>query len=525
MSKLECLYPVENLYRQYKSLSGNWYFSFDTEDGRNRENGISRQMMMPVPANLQAVFEGTKEATYCGTVWYERSVLIPKSWLGEDVFLRFDGLSQRAVVYVNGAEAGRHEGAFMPCILMVTRHLRYGEENTIVVKLNNELSPYRLPIGNVKILSKGQKINKANFDFPVPWGLHEPVHIYTTPQNRIVGVSVQTTELTKEKAILSYAAQVQGNCLVTATMRDREGRVIATGVGGTGTLTVDNPKLWSIGEGYLYTIDFEVNRLGKQHDLYTLPVGIRTLSLVEGKLYLNGESLSLQGTTLAKDIVLAGAGQLKRALRAILQDGYSCVLSGGCPLPEKVVSMADEMGLLVVEELPAAGMTFAEDKVGEAYFSRAEVKSRLLEGHMACVQEVLLRDENHPSILGWSLFYEPATVAKEDEEYFRAIFEYARSLDKQQRLLGLSLAQGAEVVSEYPLKYVDWLVLTTWRKAATASREEIVDDAYQGLVNWQVKYPSMPLMLVLPRNIGQESFMEEDTRLTIMPQLIGRLDF
>ena len=81
--------------------------------------------------------------------------------------------------------------------------------------------------------------------------------MYTVPTTRLVDVFIQTTELTPERAVIHYVAQVQGNCLVTVTLRDRDGRVVATGVGGNAKLTVENPHVWSISSGYLYTMELE----------------------------------------------------------------------------------------------------------------------------------------------------------------------------------------------------------------------------------------------------------------------------
>ena len=42
-------------------------------------------------------------------------------------FLRFEAVNYRAWVYVNGKEAGRHEGGFTPFVVEVTDLLREGE--------------------------------------------------------------------------------------------------------------------------------------------------------------------------------------------------------------------------------------------------------------------------------------------------------------------------------------------------------------------------------------------------------------
>ncbi|CAG2060467.1 unnamed protein product, partial [Timema podura] len=43
----------------------------------------------------------------------------------------------------------------------------------------------------------------------------------------------------------------------------------------------------------------------------------------------------------------------------------------------------------------------------------------LLEVHKAMLQEMILRDKNHPSVIMWSLANEPRTDKPEAEDYFR----------------------------------------------------------------------------------------------------------
>lgn len=76
MKKMECLLPVENQFRHKISLDGSWHIYFDKTDTASYESGIGvHNRVVPVPAALQDIVVDEEEADYCGTIWYERSVL------------------------------------------------------------------------------------------------------------------------------------------------------------------------------------------------------------------------------------------------------------------------------------------------------------------------------------------------------------------------------------------------------------------------------------------------------------------
>lgn len=500
MSTMELLQPVDNAFRDCLDLSGQWFFAFDQSKDKSYESGVARDISVPVPAALQDVFVLPEERAYCGTMWYERQIFIPKRWLGSDVFLRFDGIGNRAVVYVNGIEAGRHEGIYTSSSLNVTRQLRYGEDNRIVVKVNNELSPYALPAGQVITSPKGQRVNQPHFNFSVPTGIYGDVCLYTVPSTRLTDVMVQTMSITKDQAVLQYMAHVQGNCLVTATLRTRDGRIIATGVGGNAKLTIDNPQIWTIGHGYLYNLELEVSRLGKQHDSYTFKVGLRTIAVEEGNIKLNGEITRLKGVLWAKphgDALVMSPAQIKQRMLQILSLGGNCIYSGGRPLGPDVLAMADECGLLVIGEIPGAGLLSKDLKPGDANFNKIDIKSRLLDAHKETIQDLIRRDKNHPSIITWSLMYNPVTTLKDDEMYYQVLVDTAKEADWEGRLMSITVGHAINNMWLNTLNSFSIVILTRWSNDWQRPAELLQSQIYKELVDWEAKHPEKAMAVFL----------------------------
>lgn len=56
---------------------------------------------------------------------------------GKRVFLRFQGVATVAEVYINKAYAGNHKGGYSAFAIEITKLLKYGEPNEILVKVDN----------------------------------------------------------------------------------------------------------------------------------------------------------------------------------------------------------------------------------------------------------------------------------------------------------------------------------------------------------------------------------------------------
>lgn len=500
---MELLYPVDNAFRHSIRLDGSWYFTFDQEQA-SWEDGIPKDTVVTVPADVQDSFIKPTERSFSGTMWYERSVFVPKEWLGENVYLHFEGIGRRATIFVNGVEAGRHEGVFIPFGIDVTRQIRYGEENKIVVKVSNGIAPYDLPTGYVHVGADGRKINVNETDYNVPVGIYASVHLCTSPSNRVIDVSIDIEEASPEKAVIHYMVQIKGNCLVTAILRDREGRVVATGVSGNGRFEIDKPNLWSIGQGYLYRIDFDVSRLGKHHDTYSVPLGIRTLALKNKVWYLNGQPLQLKGTRIDgrhADSMTPSPIMARRDLIRLVELGGNCIFSGGYPLPEYIITLADQMGLLVIDEISAAGLGISNIKElenkGNSFYSQADIKIRTMQSHLNIIKAIMNRDKNHPSVIGWTLIHEPGLLLDDDERYFNELFSYAKTLDRQNRPLGMTIATDVRDVATSCVSHCDFVVLSRWIHANFSVPEGLADDLNQGLHGWASVYPDLPLIVRL----------------------------
>jgi hypothetical protein len=64
-----------------------------------------------------------------------RTCVVPETWRGNRVKMRFDAVNNAMTLRINGVEVGKHDGFLLPFEFDVTDHLRFGSTNQILVEL------------------------------------------------------------------------------------------------------------------------------------------------------------------------------------------------------------------------------------------------------------------------------------------------------------------------------------------------------------------------------------------------------
>ena len=75
------------------------------------------------------------------------------------------------------------------------------------------------------------------------------------------------------------------------------------------------------------------------------------------------------------------------------------------PYDEEIIRLADRLGFLVIDEVPAVSLGFWSDDLAD--------HEQLLANHKQSVSELIARDVNHPSVIGWSIVNEANLWAEE----------------------------------------------------------------------------------------------------------------
>ncbi len=435
------LFPQQNQFRSLNDLSGIWNFKKDPENIGIKKmwfNGLSDTRSIAVPGSWNEQFTDSRD--YLDVVWYETETFVPQDWSKEEIWIRFGSVNYHATVWVNGQQLGIHEGGHLPFAFETSQVIKPGTKNSIVVRVENELKPSRVPTGNVP---KGFLTNypKANFDFFPYAGINRKVWLYTLPKKAKINDITVKTDFKNTIGRIVVEIQKTGNSnsgeinlsgggpILKQSFRFSNGKALVE-------MKVPNVKLWSIETPFLYELNVVIKDNQNTLDRYEIPVGIRTVSVNEKSILLNGKAVFLKGFGKHEDFPIFGRGV---ANPVIIKDyallkwiGANSFRTSHYPYDEEYYRMADREGILIIDEIPAVGLFFHGDKDDLA--ERQRICKQYLE-------EIYYRDKNHPSVIMWCVANEPfpetMNLSPEGGEptdpnsivAFKELFEHISSLD------------------------------------------------------------------------------------------------
>ena len=402
------LFPQQNPFRSLNDLSGIWNFKKDPKNLGIQErwfNGLADTRSIAVPGSWNEQFTDSRD--YLDVVWYQTQTFVPQDWSSEEVWLRFGSVNYHATVWVNGQRLGIHEGGHLPFAFEVSQVIKTGTKNSIIVRVENELKPSRVPTGNVP---KGffSSYPKANFDFFPYAGINRKVWLYTLPKKaKIKDITVKTdfknttgrivVEIQKTGNTKSGEISLKGGkTKLTKAFKFTKDKALVE-------MQVPDVKLWSIETPFLYDLNVAIkDNQQNSLDQYELSVGIRTVSVNEKSILLNGKPVFLKSFGKHEDFPIFGRGVANPVIvkdYALLQwIGANSYRTSHYPYDEEYYRMADREGILIIDEIPAVGLFFHGDQGDLA--ERQRICKQYLE-------ELYYRDKNHPSVIMWCVANEP----------------------------------------------------------------------------------------------------------------------
>jgi beta-glucuronidase len=447
------LYPQYNLFRQFHDLSGFWDFCFDPQkagEAQGWAGGFNGGRPIAVPASWNDQFEDGRD--YLGPAWYQTRFDLPWIWQDKRVFVRFGSVNYLAAVWLNGTHLGGHEGGHLPFEFDITALVK-PQDNCLVVRVDGELAYDRVPPGNVTgeavdfFLSHSGNYPQAQFDFFPFCGIQRPVLLYAVPLQALHDLTVVTTldgaaGRVQVRAQISEGVEAMARFYLHGHGSDFSAEAPFTGDSAETLITVPKAVPWSPAAPNLYELRVEVCQSDGVLDAYTLPIGIRTVTVDGDRLLLNGRPIYLTGFGRHEDFPVVGRGLLPPVIvkdYALMQwIGANSFRTSHYPYSEQMMALADRLGFLVIAETPAVGLYFREDGL-----------ERRLQLCLQYVRELVARDKNHPSVIMWSVANEPHSKPPHAKPFFRQLYDEAHALDATRPVTLVSTVGQAEEAFEF----------------------------------------------------------------------------
>ena len=449
------VFSLEKPCRSEVCLNGYWEFQpIDIPSGWVSNQGEppvlsmpqdgkweSVQIKIPSPWNVNSIGhdhtgEGMDSRTYPSYPedwnkvkmgWVRKRVIVPDEWRGERVFLHLEAVAGDCRVLVNGEEVGFHFDTSMPVEFDITSEVKWGGENEILLGIR----------GHRLYEDKG-KYGSLTYPTGSMWlwdafGVWQDVFLLSKPQVHIEDVFMQSmldknlltadvellndsdkiqniqvdipvyewinhADLSKENMLkapeISYSLGSEALRLVSGEVELKPGEKKIVTVKAEVNGRLKKWELWSRGKPNLYAVVAEVNSGGKIIDKKYQRFGWREIKLENGDLLLNGEKTELMHEGWHFTGVPTMSRRYAWGWYTLAKEAYAnFIRPHAMPYPRYFYDMADEMGMLIIDEAGIFGSHCAFNYESEVFWER----------NREHVASLVKRDRNHPSIIGWSV--------------------------------------------------------------------------------------------------------------------------
>lgn len=420
---------VDSKQNRTSDFDANWKFMLsDSVQAQDPtfDDSAWQQVDLPHDYSITQKYSQSNEAESAylpgGTGWYRKSFTIDRDLAGKRIAINFDGVYMNATVWFNGVKLGTHPYGYSPFSFDLTGNAKFGEENTIVVKVENRLPSSRWYSGSgiyrdvTLTVTDGVHVGNNGVAIKTPsLATQNGGNVTMNLTTKVANDTEAAANITLKQTVFPKGGKTDA-AIGTVTTASKS---IAAGASAdvTSTITAASPKLWSIKNPNLYTVRTEVLNGGKVLDTYDTEYGFRWTGFdATSGFSLNGEKVKLKGVSMHHDQGSLGAVANRRAIERqveILQKmGVNSIRTTHNPAAKALIDVCNEKGVLVVEEVFDMWNRSKNDNTEDygKWFGQAIAGDNAVLGGdkdetwaKFDLTSTINRDRNAPSVIMWSL--------------------------------------------------------------------------------------------------------------------------
>ena len=383
-------------------LNNDWQFTeaFTEELHKKEYRGDCVQVRIPHTVK-ETPFHYFDDAIYQMVSGYRRVIKAEKEWEGKRVFLTFMAVAHSAYVYLNGVQLAEHHSGYTAFTVELTKELRYGEDNILVVKADSRECQNIPPFGNV-------------IDYMTYGGIYREVFLEVKEQICIKDMHLRPME--PQGVILPHEIRdyrFHGNLMIETLLdagqentedlsvklricEHQSGIIVSEQTMPYARVLeadITDARLWDVTSPYFYDVTLQLFQKEKELDCVEDSCGFRRSEFREDGYHLNGRKLKIRGLNRHQSYAYVGyampASVQKLDAEILRFDlGVNAVRTSHYPQSQHFIRRCDELGLLVFTEIP-----------GWQYVGDAEWKEQVVKN----VEEMVTQYRNHPSIILWGV--------------------------------------------------------------------------------------------------------------------------
>ena len=344
-----------------------------------------------------------------GKYIYEKTIAADEGWSDKSVILEFEGVYQKAVVYVNENKVCSNIYGYSNFFVPINDEIILGKENTIKVVADNS--------------------NVPNSRWYSGSGIYRNVKLYVGNKKHIVPDSVFVKAEADGRTLIK--GEVTGGEAVKLCI-SKDGTLVADTLSQVtdgkfeAEIQVDDPSLWDEDTPTLYDLSIELFEAEQSLDETSLKFGFRTISWDSANgLTVNGKKVLLRGSCIHHDNGILGAAAIDEAedrkIRIHKEAGFNAIRSAHNPCSKAILNACDKYGVYVMDEFADHWLIHKNPYD----YANEEFKANWEKDLLAMIR----KDFSHPSVIMYSIGNEISelgldsgvNMAKELAEYVKKI--------------------------------------------------------------------------------------------------------
>ncbi len=399
-----------------QSLNYNWNFipCYSDEFLAKLPSEVTK---VNIPHTVKEVpYNYFSEQTYQFISTYEKFFDVENFNNKRKYFLRFEGFMVKAKIYLNNKYLGEHVSIYIPVELDVTDYIKEKDNRLLVILDSKEDSNYP-PFGFA-------------LDYLTFGGIYREVYLVSEPQTYLRNIYVYGDMLGEVK--ITYDKIGEDKLKIRHAIYKNDLLVNDYFVD---SFKVPNIELWDIDNPVLYEVRTEIE-CNEEKETYITKIGFRDIEFNNTGFYLNKKKIKLIGLNRHQGYPYMGyaaSKSLQEDDAYILKNevGVNVIRTSHYPQSEHFLNKCDELGLLVVNEIP-----------GWQHLSKEKI------WRDQCYKNttmMVLTERNHPSVIAHGVRIDESI---DDHELYSETNRIAHELDPYRPTIGVRNFTNSELLED-----------------------------------------------------------------------------
>ena len=401
-----------------QQLNYSWSFIKGFEENYLKALDKSKATEVNIPHNpVEIPYNYFSEKIYQGLFTYEKLFDVEKYDLNRVYILHFEGFMFQADIYLNNEHLGKFYSGYLPVDIDVSKHLK--EKNNRLVLVLDSVENHDYP-------PFGFAIDYLTFS-----GIYREVWLESHLPTYLSNFYIHGDK--SGKIDIQYEINGNEKFEVKHTLFDKNSKEIACF--SENSYVLEDFELWDLDNPVLYKLHTTVTLNGKSEE-YVNKFGFREARFTNKGFFLNDKKVKLVGLNRHQGYPYMGyaaSKSLQEDDALILKNelGVNVVRTSHYPQSEHFLNKCDELGLLVVNEIP-----------GWQHIGKSETWRK------SCVENarrMVLKERNHPCVIAHGVRIDESV---DDHELYEKTNEISHILDPHRQTIGVRNFTNSELLED-----------------------------------------------------------------------------